>query len=246
MKVLAIVLIAVMATVSYSVDCNATAYEFLSNYTLGKGNELNISFTKIKAKIPAIPDVVYSAKPTLNYTVTNFTTIFRYLDTSQTQQTFGKDLVIVKGGRLRVDFNLTWFTTGAVTVNGTASGFGTSDGIIFTKNLTRNADNFVMWNLLDYNNISFAETAFEIRRLEPYSEDDYNVINSMVNHIINVTTPKDYLIEAINTFLPSSLNDSLHDDSHKMDKYVNYTWKDPIRGVFNVTFDHTLLQVDLD
>lgn len=246
MRVLVYILVAMLVTVGYSVTCNATSYEFLSNYSLGKGNELNVSFTKIKAKLPAIPDVVYAAKPSVNYTVTNFTTAFRYLDTNQTQETFGRDLIIVKGGRLRVEFNLTWFVNGSITKNGTATGGGISDGIIFTKNLTKNADNLVMWNLLDYNNISFGATAFEIRRMDPYSEDDFNVINNMVNHIINVTTSKDYLIEGINTYLPASLNDSLHDDSHKQDQYINYTWKDPIKGSLNITFDHTLISVDLD
>lgn len=99
---LALVLMITLLSVGLSVDCNATAYEFMSNRTLGKGNELNVSFDKIKTKIPAIPDVVYPVKTALNYTVTNFTTNFRYLDTNQSQQFFPKDLVIVKGGRLRV------------------------------------------------------------------------------------------------------------------------------------------------
>ena len=75
--------LALILTVAACVECNATAYEFLSEYSLGKQDELNISFTKIAKKIPAIPDSVYPFSDRINYTTTNFSYTFKYLDTTQ-------------------------------------------------------------------------------------------------------------------------------------------------------------------
>lgn len=100
--------IALLLTVALSVDCNATAYEFLSEYSLGKQDELNITFDKIIKKIPTIPDSVYPYSDRINYTTTNFSYTFKYLDSTQKSEIVGRDQIIVKDGRLRVDFTLNW------------------------------------------------------------------------------------------------------------------------------------------
>jgi hypothetical protein len=246
MKMLIIWLVLAMLTVTVlSVQCNATAYEFLSQYSLGKQDEFNISFDKIAKKIPPIPDSVYPYTDRINYTVTNFTYRFKYIDSTQISEVMGKDLIIVKGGTLRIDFTLNWTVRGSVQKNGYAIGYGVSDPLILAKNMTRTADNFVMFNLVDYENVSFLHTPFTITRMDPYNEDDFRVLNLMVNHISNVTTPKDNLLDGINTYLPASLNDSLHDDKHAMDKYINYTYQDPFKGNQTITFERTLATVNL-
>lgn len=238
--------LALLLTIGACVECNATAYEFLSEYSLGKQDELNISFAKIAKKIPAIPNSVYPFSDKINYTTTNFTYTFKYLDTTQRSEIVGRDQIIVKDGMLRVDFTLNWTETGSVQKSGYAIGYGISDPIIFTKNMLRTADNFVIYNLVDYENISFSHRPFNLTRMEPYSDDDFSILTNMVNHLINVTTCKDYLTEGINTYLPGSLNESLHDDKHAVDKFVKYTYRDPNKGNQSITFDHTLVTVDLD
>lgn len=238
--------IALLFSAAFAVDCNATAYEFLSSYTLGKQDELNISFTKIAAKIPTIPDSVYPYTDKINYTATNFTYTFKYLDSTQQSEIVGRDQIIVKDGRLRVDFTMNWTTSGSVKKSGYAIGYGLSDPIIFTKNFQRTADNLIMYNLVDYENVSFSHQPFNLSRIDPYSDDDFAILSLMVNHIINVTTVKDSLTEGINTYLPGSLNDSLHDDKHAVDKYIMYTYRDPAKGAQTITFDRSLMTVDLD
>jgi hypothetical protein len=153
---------------------------------------------------------------------------------------------MVRGGTLRVDFTLNWTVRGSVQKNGYAIGYGISEPLLLAKNLTRTGDNFVMFNLLDYENVSFSHEPFKLTRIDPYDEDDFRILNLMVNHLINVTTPKDYLTELINTYLPASLNDSLHDEKNALDKYYNYTYTDPVKGNQTITFEHTLDTIDLD
>lgn len=238
--------IALLLTVALSVDCNATAYEFLSEYSLGKQDELNITFDKIIKKIPTIPDSVYPYSDRINYTTTNFSYTFKYLDSTQKSEIVGRDQIIVKDGRLRVDFTLNWTETGSVTKGGYAIGYGLSDPIIFTKNMKRTGDNLVMYNLVDYENVTFSHAPFNLTRMEPYADDDFAILNLLVNHLINVTTCKDYLTEGINNYLSSNLNDSLHDNKHTLDKNIKYTYRDPFKGNQSITFDHTLVTVDLD
>jgi hypothetical protein len=42
--------------------------------------------------------------------------------------------------------------------------------------------------------------------LDPYSDDDFNILSSMLNQIDGVTTSKDYILNGTNNLLPFYLN----------------------------------------
>lgn len=46
--------------------------------------------------------------------------------------------------------------------------------------------------------------------------------------------------------MPFYLNDSLHDDYHKLEREINYTFPHPQKGNLTVTFEHFLMGIDLE
>lgn len=64
-----------------SQSCNASHFDYISKYTLGKQDELNRTFTKIQSKLNTLKDIKYQNAS--SYTITNINVSYFYLDSQQ-------------------------------------------------------------------------------------------------------------------------------------------------------------------
>jgi len=107
-----------------SLNCKASVFHFTGQYTLGKQDELNRTFTKIQEKFPSLPTVTYKYSNTTTYTITNAKAAFYYRDSKQKAEILGNNTIVIEGGQLEVDFTYNWSKKSIITRNGTASAFG--------------------------------------------------------------------------------------------------------------------------
>lgn len=98
--------------------CNSSSFEFTSHYSLGKQDELNRTFTKIQKNLPQLDYNHTFADTNSTYSITNFTSVFRYLDTSQRSEIMDNDTILVMDGYLRLDFSFNWSKRGSQSVSG--------------------------------------------------------------------------------------------------------------------------------
>ena len=202
-----------------AITCNASSYEFTSDYSLGKQDELNTTFDKIQNTLPPFPDMTYIDSNTGNtYTILNFTAVFRYIDSAQKAEVVDNDTVIVKDGYLVVDFRFNWTSRGEMNKEGTASGTGRTEGIHFGKDIVINKEGFLMWDLVDVFKIVWTQDPLQIKRLDPYNPTDLQVLEQMLNKPPSEDEEalKVHWLGGINNLLPHYLNDSLHDEYDKL------------------------------
>jgi hypothetical protein len=62
-----------------------------------------------------------------------------------------------------------------------------------------------VFNLAEYNPIKIGN-GINITRIDPYSDEDFNVLSTMVNEIDGIQTVKNYILNGTNTLLPLYLN----------------------------------------
>lgn len=235
---LALLILSLLAVSTVSVVlCDKNRLEFFSHYSLGRQDELNRTFTAISKNL-TFPDVVYSPSETETYKIGDYKITWRYLDTNQKANTSGHDTVFVWGGHLRVDVNFNWKLTGSASRSGEGSATGYSDVLDFSKRLiVDDASGYVMWSLVNHTTISFDESKFNITRLNPYAEVDFNVIKLMINHLTNGTGFADNFITGVNTVMDFYLNESLHEEHFQKERFVNYTFAHKTKGNITVPYD---------
>ena len=94
-----------------------------------------------------------------------------------------------------------------------------------------------MWDLVNHITISFDECKFNVTRLNPYTEDDFNVVKNMMNHLLNNSGFADNFIKGVNTLLDIHLNESLHEEHFQRERFTNYTYAHPVKGNITVPYD---------
>lgn len=96
----------------FSLVCPRASYQFTSHYSLGKGDELNRTFTRIQQELPTLNWTHTFHDTNITYTIQNFTAIFKYIDSSQKSEAVGNDTIMVYDGFLRLQFSFNWTKTG--------------------------------------------------------------------------------------------------------------------------------------
>ena len=88
-----------------------------------------------------------------------------------------------------------------------------SDATLYAKKLMIE-DEYVVYELSDYNNITFLQNEALLARIDPPNlpKQDIDVITSMFNQLENVTTVKDELKSKINEHFIPYLNETLHEE----------------------------------
>jgi hypothetical protein len=79
----AILLLLLCLPAVLAVQCDASHFDFIGKYTLGKQDELNRTFIKVQEKIPSLPNVTFQVTETTTYTIFNTKPTFAYLDSKQ-------------------------------------------------------------------------------------------------------------------------------------------------------------------
>jgi hypothetical protein len=103
-------------------ECNASHMSFQSQYSLGKQDEFNRSFTKIQQQLPPVPAVVYTGPSGYHYNISDVKATFYYRDSKQTATARGEDVIIIEGGRAEVGITFTWHKNSSFSPNtGTGS-----------------------------------------------------------------------------------------------------------------------------
>lgn len=147
---------------------------------------------------------------------------------------------------MRVDVEFNWKVTGSVSRSGNGSATGFSDVLDFSKRLIVDEQSgYVMWSLVNHTTISFDERKFNVTRLNPYNETDFNTVKLMVNHLTNTSGFADYFIEGVNTLLDFHLNESLHEEHFQRERFVNYTYAHPVKGNITVPFDIVIRRAEI-
>ena len=100
---LVVLVLLVCLPMGQSVQCQATHFDFIGKYTLGKQDELNRTFTKIQEKIPVLPNATFVVNETTTYTIFNAQPTFYYRDSKQQAEIAGNDTIIITGGKLEAD-----------------------------------------------------------------------------------------------------------------------------------------------
>lgn len=87
-------------SISHSVECPQSHFDFLGRYSLGKQDELTRAFQKIQEKITVLPNASYTTPGNTTYTVFNSKPIFYYRDSQQQADILGDDIIVIFGGKL--------------------------------------------------------------------------------------------------------------------------------------------------
>ena len=172
-------------------ECNDTHMEFFSEYSLGKQDELNKTFTKIQDRVSTRNNVSWKANDSATYHIENMKPKFYYLDSKQEAEIIGNDSIMIKNGRLETTIDFSWRKEGSFGTSGTGRAIGITDEIVFAKNLTIDMG-FLVENVIDYWNVTFSQSAFKIVRIDPptTSPEDQERLTRLMNDIANVTTAR--------------------------------------------------------
>lgn len=130
MKISALCLLLLVVAVLGQEDkaCNASHFDLIGTYTLGKQDELNRTFTIIQGRIKEIGNITFNTTPTTSYSIFNAKPTFFYRDSRQTAKILGNDTIVISGGKLEASITFQWSKTiSMITRNGTGGAFGLSD-----------------------------------------------------------------------------------------------------------------------
>ena len=178
----------------WAVECDASHFELVGKYTLGKQDELNRTFTHMQESIKEIGNVTWSPIPTVTYRIFNTRPTFFYRDSKQKADILGNDTIVVYGGRLEVDVTFNWSkTTSVITRNGSGSAYGLSDMISFAKQISIENGSSYSYDLLDADDVTWNEDSgepFHLTRIDPAdaTDDDKEYLRKMFNNIMGEQT----------------------------------------------------------
>lgn len=143
-------LLIVCLQIALAIECPASHFDYVGNYSLGKQDEINKTFIKISEKLITIPNTTYSPSENKTFTIFNAKPTFYYRDSEQRADVVGNDTIVIHQGRMEATITFEWKKVGLVSLSGTGTAFGLSDPIVFVKRLVV-ADNgtFFSYELLD-------------------------------------------------------------------------------------------------
>lgn len=202
---------------AFCIQCNASHFDFIGNYSLGKQDELNKTFIKIQEKITTLANVTYNATETTAYTIFNTKPVFYYRDSKQRAEITGNDTIIISGGFLEVDLTFDWQRT-SLTLNrtGTGAAFGLSDNITFAKSaVIIEQGNFFSFELIDWEDVTWSNgEVFKLTKVDAptvVTEEDKAALTRLLNNILKVKTVRTVLEEELEKYFQYFLRASLHD-----------------------------------
>ena len=156
------VLLAVCLLWANADECNNTHMEFFSEYSLGKQDELNRTFTKVGERVKTLNNFTWTDKQSTfggKYDIQNIKPTFHYLDSNQKASIQGNDSIAIYGGKVEVTIEFDWRATQPSQMSGTGRAIAVSDEIIFAKKL--DVKNHTLYeDLINYENITFLERPF--------------------------------------------------------------------------------------
>lgn len=127
-RVIDLVLLLVLGTLCAGQQyCNATHFDFRSNYSLGQQNELNCTFTKAGQKIDALENVTFKANDSVTYNIFNAKPVLYYIDSKQKAEVIDNDTIVISGGHLEVMITFNWTKKSSAPVNGSGIARALSD-----------------------------------------------------------------------------------------------------------------------
>lgn len=171
-----ILIATILVTISQQVDCNSTHFEFYSQFSLGKQQQLNRTFDQILPYIK-IPTITYKASDFLSFNLTDFKIRFSYLDSNQKSIIIGRDTIGVYGGKLEINVDFKWVAINMIAnYNGTASAKLVSDDILFEKLLVID-QGYLDYKLAFYYKINFQLVNFILTRIDPATTSDNDTQN---------------------------------------------------------------------
>lgn len=102
--------------------CNATLMQFFTEYSLGRQDEENRTFTKISERVQTLNNVSYVSN-TNAYKISNIKPKLFYIDSQQRAYiSDNTDLITIYGGYLSVTYTFDWTKSSGVSGSGIASG----------------------------------------------------------------------------------------------------------------------------
>jgi hypothetical protein len=197
---LVVLLLVLCLPMANSIECEATHFDFIGKYSLGKQDELNRTFTKIQEKIPVLPNATFVVNDTTTYTVFNAQPTFYYRDSKQQAEIAGNDTIIITGGRLEADLTFEWKKTSLVlNRTGTGAAFGLSNVITFAKQaVVIEEGSFFSYELLDSEDVAWSSgEVFSLTRIDPTTttDEDKVQLTKLLNNIMGVKTVRNTLEE---------------------------------------------------
>lgn len=152
------ILLLILLQSSLSLECNASHFDFIGKYTIGKQDELNTTFTRIQEKITKLDNVTFKYNESTSYVIFNTKPTFYYRDSKQKAEILGNNTIVIEGGQLEVDITFEWMKKNNVlTINGTGAAFALSDVIIFAKQaVIVEKGQFFSYELLDYSEVTWS------------------------------------------------------------------------------------------
>lgn len=244
------ILALVLLQACHGLECNASHFDFIGKYTLGKQDELNTTFTRIQEKITQLDNVTFQYNESTSYVIFNTKPTFYYRDSKQKAEVLGNDTIIIEGGQLEVDITFEWVKkTNVLTVNGTGSAFALSDVIVFAKQaVIIEKGQFFSYELLDFSDVTWSNgEVFSITRIDPATTLDADKVQltRLLNNIMQVKTVRNLLEDEIDRYFSFYLRASLHDEHMPVDNHFDYIWS-PGQGKPNVTIPFTRRPVTID
>ena len=173
--------LSILAMPSYQADCNSTHFEYFSNFSLGKQEQLNKTFDQIQPLIK-VPTITYKSNDSSTWTISDTTVNFKYLDSKQRAVVIGNDTVGIYGGFLEVTTAFKWEKANMIgKINGTAQAKIQSQEVMFEKKLQID-QGYLDYKLAFFYNVSFEFTNFTLTRIDPSSTvatDIANILNAL-------------------------------------------------------------------
>ena len=162
-------LILLMIYYSYAFkDCNFSQFDFISRYSLGKQDELNMTFAIVNKKMDITKQNVSFQDDKKNmYKIFDSVAKYTYIDSKQRAQVVGLDIIYIKGGVAQVSLNYDWSKNGK---NGLGTAVCYADSISFAK-LLYFSQGFLVFKLSDYSNLTFYTQNCKIMRSLPSLPD---------------------------------------------------------------------------
>ena len=182
----------------WAVECDASHFDLVGKYTLGKQDELNRTFTHLQENIKQIGNVTFNTSG-VSYFIYNTKPTFFYRDSKQQANILGNDTIVIYGGRVEVDVTFNWSkTTSVITRNGSGTAAGLSDMISFAKQITVENGSSYSYELLDWDNVTWEEDSgqpFHLKRVDPpdATDDDKKYLKEMFNNIMGIKTIRNQL-----------------------------------------------------
>jgi hypothetical protein len=248
--VVLLALVAVAVGQNVELACNASHFDFTGQYSLGKQDELNRTFTKIQEKITSLGNVTFNLSETVSYTIFNAKPVFYYRDSAQKASINGNDTIVIYGGKLEADLTFQWTKKNSViTRNGTGSASGLSDMISFAKFIVIANDSFYSYELLDAPDVTWSSgEVFQLTRIDPAdaSDEDKSSLTRMLNNIMSIKTIRNQLEEEVDRYYNFFLRASLHDEHQPVDNHFDYVWQPMGKPNVTLPFSRRPLTIDIE